>query len=395
VAATTATHVTTRRLPRTLHPMAWWVWALGMAVAVSRTSNPILLLLALGVVCCVVAHCRSDAPWARATRYYLVLALVVVGIRVLFRVVLGGGAGADDHILVRLPQVPLPGWAAGVRLGGPVSLESTLGAAVDGLRLGCLLCCVGAANVLANPRRALRVLPGALYELGVAVVVCLSVAPQLVESAQRVRRARRLRAGAGSGFRALPSIALPVLEDALERSLQLAAAMDSRGYGRTGTATPASRRMTAGLMLAGMVGLCVGAYGLMDATAPRPIGLPALLGGSLLCCAGLALGGRRVSRSRYRPDPWRGAEWGVAGCGVAAASVFVLASRTDLIGFHPSLDPLIWPALPLWGAIGLLAGLAAAVVAPPVPRAPVTAVAATPHEPAAPDTAAVTPELVA
>jgi energy-coupling factor transport system permease protein len=348
--------------------MAWWVWALGMAVAVSRTTNPVLLLLGLVVVGVVVAHSRTDAPWARATRYYLWLALVVVGIRVLFRVLLGGGVSPTDHILVTLPQIPLPDWAAGVRLGGPVSLESTLSAAVDGLRLGLLLCCVGAANILANPKRALRVLPGALYELGVAVVVCLSVAPQLVESVQRVRRARRLRAGSRSGFRALRSIALPVLEDALERSLQLAAAMDSRGYGRTGTATPRTRRITAALLLLGMAGLSVGAYGLMDATAPRLIGLPAMLGGSALCCIGLALGGRRVSRSSYRPDSWRAAEWAVAASGVAAAAVLILAAAGDRAGFATSFDPLVWPALPAWGVIGMLLGATATVFAPPPPR---------------------------
>jgi energy-coupling factor transport system permease protein len=357
-----------RRIPRTLHPMAWWVWALGMAVAVSRTTNPVLLLLGLVVVGCVVAHSRTDAPWARATRYYLWLALLIVGIRVLFRVLLGGGVSPTDHILVTLPQIPLPNWAAGVRLGGPVSLESTLSAAVDGLRLGLLLCCVGAANILANPKRALRVLPGALYELGVAVVVCLSVAPQLVESVQRVRRARRLRAGSLSGFRALRSIALPVLDDALERSLQLAAAMDSRGYGRTGTATPRTRRITAALLLLGMAGLSVGAYGLMDATAPQLIGLPAMLGGSALCCVGLALGGRRVSRSSYRPDSWRAAEWAVAASGVAAAAVLILAAAGDRAGFATSFDPLVWPALPTWGVIGMLLGAAATVLAPPPPR---------------------------
>jgi energy-coupling factor transport system permease protein len=359
-------------VPRALHPVAWWVWAIGMAVAVSRTTNPLLLLIAVAVIGVVVARERTDAPWARATRYYLWLALVVIGIRVVFRVLLGGGASPGDHILLTLPQVPLPGWAAGVQLGGPVSLEATASAAVDGLRLACMLCCLGAANILANPKRALRVLPGALYELGVAVVVCLTVAPQLVESVQRVRRARRLRAGAGSGIHALHGILLPILEDALERSLRLAAAMDSRGYGRTGTASPRSRRVTAGLMLAGMAGLCAGAYGLMDDSAPRLLGLPALIGGSALCCAGLALGGRRVSRSRYRPDPWRAAEWVVAGCGVAAAAVLVLAAAHDQVGINPSLDPLTWPTLPVLAVIGLLVGAVPALLPPP-PRRPSSA----------------------
>ncbi len=185
-------------------------------------------MLVLAVLGFVVANRRTEAPWARAFKYYLVLAVVVIGLRVVFRSVFGSGIAAGDHVMFRLPSIATPSWYSGVRLGGPVSLEATLAAAADGLRLGTLICCIGAANALANPKRALRVLPGALYELGVAVVVSISVAPQLVESVQRVARARRLRAGRSKGLRALRSIAIPVLEDALERSLMLAAAMDSR-----------------------------------------------------------------------------------------------------------------------------------------------------------------------
>ena len=223
-----------RRVPRALHPVAWWIWALGLATASSRTTNPLLLMLIFVVLGVVVANRRSDAPWARAFKYYLYLAFTVVAIRVVFRSVFGGDTDTTGmHVMFGLPHLPLPSWAAGVQIGGPVTVEGTLSALYDGVRLGCLLCCVGAANALANPKRALRVLPGALYELGVAVVVSLSVAPQLVDSVQRAHRARRLRGGATGGFRALRSIAIPVLEDALERSLRLAAAMDSRGYGRT------------------------------------------------------------------------------------------------------------------------------------------------------------------
>lgn len=225
----------------------------------------------------VVTARRTDAPWARGFGYYLGLALTVVAIRVVFRCVFATGITPHDHLLFSLPHIPTPAWYAGIEIGGPVSLEATLSAAFDGLRLACLICCIGAANTLANPKRALRVLPAALYELGVAVTVSLSVAPQLVQSVQRVARARRLRAGRTKGVRALRSIVVPVLEDALERSLHLAAAMDSRGYGRAGTATRRSRRTTGALMLLGMCGLCAGVYGLLDGTAPAVLGLPALV----------------------------------------------------------------------------------------------------------------------
>ncbi|MCU7701733.1 energy-coupling factor transporter transmembrane protein EcfT [Streptomyces albidoflavus] len=357
-----------RRLPRTLHPLAWWVWALALATAVSRTNNPLLLFLVLAVLGYVVSARRTEAPWARGFKYYLYLALTVVTIRVVFRAVFATGITPHDHFLFSLPRVPTPDWYAGIQIGGPVSLEAVLSAATDGLRLACMLCCIGAANTLANPKRALRVLPGALYELGVAVTVAISVAPQLVQSVQRVARARRLRAGRTKGMKALRGIVVPVLEDALERSLRLAAAMDSRGYGRAGTATRRSRRTTGALMLLGMCGLCAGAYGLLDATAPAPLGLPAMALGALLCVAGLRTGGRRVTRTTYRPDPWRLPEWAVAGSGVLSALLLFTNLGYDPARLNPTFYPLTWPDLPLVPTAAiLLAGTAGFLAPPPSP----------------------------
>ncbi|MFJ5048516.1 energy-coupling factor transporter transmembrane component T [Streptomyces sp. NPDC088719] len=364
-----------RRLPRTLHPVAWWIWALALATAVSRTNNPLLLFLVLAVLGYVITTRRTEAPWARGFVYYLYLALLVVAIRVIFRAVFATGIRPTDHYLFSLPHIPTPDWYAGIQLGGPVSLEALLSAATDGLRLACMLCCIGAANTLANPKRALRVLPGALYELGVAVTVSISVAPQLVQSVQRVARARRLRAGRNKGLRALRGIVVPVLEGALERSLRLAAAMDSRGYGRAGSATRGSRRLTGALMLLGMCGLCAGAYGLLDPTAPTLLGLPALAAGSVLCLAGLRLGGRRVTRTTYRPDPWRFAEWAVASCGVLSAVLLFVNVGYDPAELNPSIYPLSWPTLPLVPAAAILLAGAAGFLAPP-PGPP------TPHVPA-------------
>lgn len=346
---------------RSLHPVAWWLWAIGLAIAASRMTNPLLLALILAVVGFIVVQRRTAAPWARAFPYYLGLALIVIAVRVVFRTVFASGTEPGEHVLFRLPSAHLS-WLSGITLGGPVALEPTLAAAFDGLRLGTLLCCIGAANVLADPKRALRVLPGALYEVGVAVVVALSVAPQLVESAQRVRRARRLRGG-GKGLRAVRSVAIPVLEDALDRSLRLAAAMDSRGYGRVGAVSRPYRRVTGAFLLIGLVGLCLGAYGLLDAGAPRALGLPTILGGAAVCTIGLARAGRRVHRTRYRPDPWRLPEWLVTAGGTTVAAMTFVHLGYDTADLNASLYPLQWPALPLVPVLAIalsgLAGLAA------------------------------------
>ncbi|MDX3643466.1 CbiQ family ECF transporter T component [Streptomyces sp. MB09-02B] len=305
-----------------MHPLAWWFWALGLGTAASRTTNPLLLALLIAVAGYVVATHRTDAPWARSYTAFVKLGLVVLGVRLGFAVVLGSPV-PGTHTLFTLPEVPLPAWAQGIRLGGRVTAEGALFALYDGLRLATLLICVGAANALANPARLLKSLPGALYEAGVAVVVAMTFAPHLVADVQRLRAARRLRGRPDRGVRGLLHVGLPVLEGALERSVALAAAMDSRGYGRTAEVPARVRRTTAALTLGGLLGVCAGTYGVLTAEGGG-YGLPVLLAGVVAALAGLRLGGRRSPRTRYRPDPWGVRAWLVAGSGVAVAALLIV-----------------------------------------------------------------------
>ncbi|MEB8343713.1 energy-coupling factor transporter transmembrane component T [Streptomyces endophyticus] len=370
----------TLRAPRahrsnSLHPGAWWIWALGLGTAASRTTNPLLLALLIGVAGYVVAARRTEAPWARSYGAFVKLALAVLGIRLVFATLLGS-AIPGTHLLFTLPEVPLPDWAQGVRIGGPVTLEGLVFALYDGLKLATLLICVGAANALASPSRLLKSLPGALYEAGVAVVVAMTFAPNLVADVRRLRAARRLRGRPDSGLRGLLQVGLPVLEGALERSVSLAAAMDARGYGRTAEVPPAVRRATAALTLGGLIGVCAGTYGLLAASGAG-YGLPVLLAGVAAALGGLWLGGRRTVRTRYRPDVWGVRAWLVAASGATAAAAMIWAGTRDPAALQPPVVPLAAPELPLWPAAGILLGLLPAFLAPvpdkPVPDKPTEA----------------------
>lgn len=346
---------------RRIHAGAWWLWALALGTTATRTTNPILLLLIAAVAGYVTMACRTEAPWARSYGTFLRLAAAVLVIRVLFHALLGGVTGPT--VLVELPEVPLPSWAAGIRLGGPISLEGLLNAAYDGLRLGVLLLCVGAANTLADPRRLLQSLPGALYEVSVAVVVALTTAPQLVVSAGRIRRARQLRGHTVHGIRRLTSLLVPVIEDAIDRSLAMASTMDSRGYGRIGTQSRSIRLVTSICVVGGLGGLALGAYGALDTTAPDALGLPAMLVGGALGVVGLALGSRRVTRTHHRPDRWGLVETVIALSGSAAFVGVLVAERTGAGDLIPAFAPVTVPELPLSAAVGVLVALTPAVVA--------------------------------
>ena len=347
------------RLPRDLHPVAWWVWALGLAAAASYTLNPLVLATLVAVAATGVALRRSDQPWARSFRLYVWLGVLIIVIRVVFRIVFGGGDGPT--ILVTLPEVPLPDWAAGIRLLGPVSRESVLAGLYDGMRLATIVICVGAANSLANPKRLLRSLPPALYEVGTALVVATAVLPQFADSARRVRAAQELRGGPTGRWHGLRRIVVPVLEDALDRSLRLASGMDARGYGRAGEATAKERAVTGALMLTALCGMCVGVYALLDATAPRLLAGPMVGLAVVAAGAGLLSAGRRVARSRYRPDRWRWPEVVVVASGVATCWIGWWIGTHDLLLAFPGVRtmPVLGPLVLVMAGVALVGPIAA------------------------------------
>lgn len=366
---------------RLLHPGAWWLWALGLAAAAARTTNPLLLLLIAAVAGVVVAERRVPGPWGRSYGAFLKFGLLVIAVRVLLEVAIG--ASDVGVLLFTLPRVPLPEWMAGVELGGPVTVDGLLFAVFDGLRIAVMLICIGAANALVNPSRLLRIVPAALYEAGVAVVVCMTVAPILITDAGRIREARRLRGRPTRGPRAWGQMAMPLFSGALERSVALAASMDSRGYGRNGSVPPAARRVNTALVAVGLLGVLVGLYGLLDGSTPGVagvalIGWPMLLLGAVLAVSGSLLAGARVGRTRYRPDRWLSREWAVAVCGLIPASVLVaLGSDPALIG--PSSPPG-WPQIPPLAFAAVLVGALPALLAPPLPGTRPTPAARQPEQ---------------
>ena len=178
-----------------LHPIAWWCWAGALAVAASRTTNPLLLGLLLAAVAWVVTTRRGNSPWARSFAALMRLGLIVIVIRVVVQVLFGDRVPGATWFA--LPSVPLPSWAAGVTIGGPVTAQAAIGAFCQGLQIAVILACFGAANSLASSFRLLRCVPAGLYEVAVAVTVAISFTPQVVLSIARVRDARHRQAAPG------------------------------------------------------------------------------------------------------------------------------------------------------------------------------------------------------
>lgn len=292
------------RLTRWLHPVAWWVWALCGALAASTTTNPLLLSGVALAALLVVLNRGIAAPWAASVSLMLRFAGVIILLRVLFQTVLGAPVGI--HVIAHLPQVLLPTWMTGVRLGGVLTLESLLLGIVEGMRFAAILICIAAATTVAAPSRLFRSLPARAAELGTLLIVAMTLVPHFIQDFQRIADARRLRGRPARGPRAVAASLTPVVDGAMERSMQLAASMFSRGYGSS------------------------------------------------------------ARRTQHRPDPWRPVEFAVMACSLGAAAltlgVVARSSSADL-----SIAPLRWPELPPSALLCLLLLAAPAVMTPATP----------------------------
>ena len=78
--------------------------------------------------------------------------------------------------------------------------------------------------------------------------------------------------------------------------------------------------------------------------------------------------GRRVPRSRYRPDRWGGPEWLTAAIGVAVAVLGSYVSHYQLVVAYPGVAVLPYLS-PLALVVGVLGALPAVTTPVPAPAA--------------------------
>ena len=214
-----------------LHPFTWWLWAIGLAVAIVRFDSTWFTVSCLGVVMVVVYTFREDVPWARSFEWTLKLSAWILAVRTFVGIAIGVPIPGTE--LFRLPILPLPSWMPGIRIGGAVTWERLSSSLVEGLLICAIIIIFGAAASLTSPHRLLRVLPVHIYEFAVAVVIATSVLPQLVSSVKRIRMAQRLRGQSTRGFTSWKRVAIPLLEESLGRAVALAESMEARGFGQS------------------------------------------------------------------------------------------------------------------------------------------------------------------
>jgi energy-coupling factor transport system permease protein len=376
-----------------MHTLTWLLWLCAALAAVTLAPSPLYTLLLFLVAALVFAAwgasgtATTAAPAEKPAMYvgpssavpygaFIRLgALVFLGYLLFSIITVGGARGAT--VLLRLPQLRLPALLGGIALGGPITAEALAWGATRGMQIWALLAIFGAFNTLVSHYRLLRLAPRALFHAGLAVTIAVGFVPHTLRAIATIIEAQRVRGHRFRGPRSALPLLAPLLAGSLEKSVQLAEALDARGYGRTRPGDLALSRQQAAA-LAGLLLLGAGVFTWLYYGARY--GLPAAglcMAGALLLLAALRALGRLVPRTSYRRERWRPRDSAVAVAAalcVAALIAMRLSNPLALVYYpfprisRPPFDPRAGVALLLLAAPALFAGSRSSRRAPQAPR---------------------------
>ena len=237
-----------RRRPTPLHAAragAGCAYCLALACAALMLDNP----LALGAVTLTILAAGLGAQVGhelrRAARLALALAVMIVLVSALV-------TREGLSVIVRLGDLPLLGHT-------DITLEASAYGAILGLRALALILCGALYTAAIDPDQVLRLFRRASFRSALTATLATRMVPVLARDSRRLAEAPRCRPGPPPSRLALMRAASTGV---LDRALDVAAALEVRGYGAARRPPPAHRPYSrhdlafgasAALMLAGAV----------------------------------------------------------------------------------------------------------------------------------------------
>lgn len=203
-----------------------FTWLLASLVTVSQVKNPLARLL--------IALLASAVSLTGESRTGTLKIFMVLGVTAaLARCVMFGLTGHwGKRVLFHIPSITL-GWLGGLHLGGDVYREVLWTALVQGIGFIAVLACIAGFVTRIGTSSIPRLLPKSMFEAALVINIAVAFGPQLIRAAGDIMDAETVRTGRRKRWRSVPSLTVPLINGALERSITLAESMDSRGFGRT------------------------------------------------------------------------------------------------------------------------------------------------------------------
>ncbi|HWF57298.1 MAG TPA: energy-coupling factor transporter transmembrane component T [Candidatus Dormibacteraeota bacterium] len=226
---------------------AFAAWSAAALVVVLTSTNPVyrglVLLLALNVL---LALRRPDAR--------LRPLFIAVGVAALLAAVLNAALShTGQHVLFTVPE-QLPG------IGGPVTTEAVVYGADVAIGMAAAVLAIAPLSRVLHPHDLVDAFPAPLQRTAALTGAALNLVPAMARNAVAIHDAQRMRGSSGGRLRDWHAVAAPVVLSALDDSVQLAEAMDARGFG----SGPRTRYVTSriGLSDAAVIGGAVAAAAL-------------------------------------------------------------------------------------------------------------------------------------
>jgi energy-coupling factor transport system permease protein len=329
-----------------LHAAAWFAWLGAALIAVSTTRNPLYLTLATAAFMTTAHTIRRPGETPVAPLAPGRFALYVIPLAALINALL---SRLGDTVLLAIPQT----WPL---IGGPITVEALVYGALNGLLLTALFTAFTVLNLAVPVRDLIRFIPRAFYPVAVVASIAVTFAPTTLRQMQQIREAQAIRGHRMRRLRDWLPLFMPLLTGGLERALQLAEAMASRGFASEGGTMHTGHAQA--ISIAGLLGILIG--GLLMVWQEVFWGPAFIIGGSAAIVGTLWLAGRSIPHTSYRRVPWGYREGLVTGGALVAVVVFLFWGGATR-GYNP-YPVLTWPAFDTLTGMALLGFLLPALV---------------------------------
>jgi energy-coupling factor transport system permease protein len=201
-----------------MNPRAFAAWSAAALVVVLTSTNPVyralILLLALNVLL------RLRRPDAALRPLFIAVGVAGIAAALLNTVLSHTGV----HVLFTVPD-QLPG------IGGRITGEAILYGVDVALGIAAAVLAVAPLSRVLHPHDLIDAFPRSLQRTAALTGAALNMVPAVVRNAVAINEAQRMRGSSGTRLRDWHAVAAPVVLSALDDSLQLAEAMDARGFG--------------------------------------------------------------------------------------------------------------------------------------------------------------------
>jgi energy-coupling factor transport system permease protein len=282
----------------------------------------------------------------------------VVTLTVLVTLLKGLSLHLGATVLFRLPDE----WPV---IGGPITLESLVWSSVDALSILTLLAVFAAFSAGADYYALLRSLPSFLHQVGLVTSIAITFVPQTVARFSEIRDAAALRGHRIRRVGDLLPLIIPLLAGGMDRSMNLAEAMEARGFSRYSVTT---RKVSPIVVQCGLIAatmLLIGGGALLAFEGKMPVaGWAMLAAGAITLVLTLRAEGRGSGRTRLRRAVWREQDTVLASLCLGAIGFLVAYwGITSPSIYYPFPDLYVPPFDPVVAAV--LWSLAAPAVLPP------------------------------